>query len=146
MEEDKKPSILNRSKILKVDVAKIKVKDRLRKDLGDLRELKESLKTYGQMNPILVDEEYVLIAGERRYEALKSLGVKEIEVRIVSDLEEYDRLSLEIQENFARKDFTTGERSEALGQKRLLEIKKRSLFRYYWEKIKRFLGFAKRKL
>ena len=38
-----------------VNISEIKVKKRVRKDLGDLDALKESLRRYGLLNPITID-------------------------------------------------------------------------------------------
>ena len=57
-----------------VKIDDIKIKKRVRRDLGDLEALKESLRLYGLLNPITLNSKYELIAGERRLEAAKSLG------------------------------------------------------------------------
>ena len=55
-----------------VNISEIKVKKRVRKDLGDINSLKDSLKRYGLLNPITIDSKNRLIAGERRLEAAKA--------------------------------------------------------------------------
>ena len=57
-----------------VNIDDIKIKKRVRKDLGDLDALKNSLRTYGLLNPITITRDYELIAGERRLQAAKALG------------------------------------------------------------------------
>ena len=55
--------------------------DRARKDYGDLSGLKDSLTRMGSIHPIVLsktDLGYVLIAGGRRYRAMKELGVIEL--------------------------------------------------------------------
>ena len=54
-----------------VNIDDIKIKKRVRKDLGDLDALKNSLRTYGLLNPITITRDYELIAGERRLQAAK---------------------------------------------------------------------------
>ena len=54
------------------------VKKRIRRHLGDIEALMESLKKYGQLSPIIIDRGYELIAGFRRLEAAKRLGWKVI--------------------------------------------------------------------
>lgn len=54
---------------------------RARKDYGDLKGLMESLKTLGSIHPIVLSQTeagYILIAGGRRYRAMKELGVIEL--------------------------------------------------------------------
>ena len=57
-----------------VPIAQIKIKRRVRKDLGNLDDLKDSLRTYGLLNPITINSKYELIAGERRLTAAKEIG------------------------------------------------------------------------
>lgn len=68
---------------MKIRVSDIKVKNRIRKDLGDLRPLKESIQKLGLLHPILIDLDNTLISGERRLESVKSLGWEYVDVRIV---------------------------------------------------------------
>ena len=84
----------------------IKIKNRFRKDFGDLEPLKQSIKNIGLLHPPVVNEDNILIAGERRLKALKELGYKDIKVNQINLKEiirgEYD-------ENAVRKDFTKTE-------------------------------------
>ena len=41
-----------------VNIESIKIKNRVRKDLGDLAALKDSLSRYGLMNPITINKDY----------------------------------------------------------------------------------------
>jgi ParB/RepB/Spo0J family partition protein len=59
------------------------------------------------MHPIVVRDDNQLIAGERRLEACKMLGWKEIPVTILNIKE---IIAGELYENLARKDFTMSER------------------------------------
>lgn len=68
---------------MKIRVSDIKVKNRIRKDLGDLQPLKESIQKLGLLHPILIDLENTLISGERRLESVKILGWEYVDVRIV---------------------------------------------------------------
>lgn len=64
-------------------ISEIKVKNRFRKDLGDLTSLKESIASVGLLQPIVIDEEGNLIAGERRLRAFIELGKTEIDVKTI---------------------------------------------------------------
>lgn len=68
---------------MKIRVSDIKVKNRIRKDLGDLHSLKESIQKLGLLHPILIDLDNTLISGERRLQSIKILGWEYVEVRIV---------------------------------------------------------------
>ncbi len=87
----------------------IKVGDRYRKDVGDLAGLAKSIADVGLLNPIVLTSEYVLVAGLRRMEAVKTLGWKTVPVRVL-DLDEL-LLRAEHDENVVRKDFTITERA-----------------------------------
>lgn len=94
-----------------IDIEKIKVKDRIRKDFGDLRELADDIKKNGLINPpVITPDTYELITGERRLRAMKLLGYKQIEVRSMGVTDAEHQLNLEISENEERKDFSKAER------------------------------------
>ena len=82
-----------------VNISEIKVKKRVRKDLGDLDALKESLRRYGLLNPITIDNKNRLIAGERRLEAAKLLGWTNINAVVVNNISAITKLELELEEN-----------------------------------------------
>ena len=67
-----------------VEIDKVVVNDRIRKDFGNIEELAQDIKENGLINPPVVTLEFELIAGERRYRAMKSLGWQQIEVRVMS--------------------------------------------------------------
>ena len=92
-----------------VNISEIKVRKRVRKDLGDLDALKESLRRYGLLNPITIDNKNRLIAGERRLEAAKLLGWTNINAVVVNNISAITKLELELEENNQRKEFTDAE-------------------------------------
>ena len=92
-----------------LDIAKIKVGDRIREDFGNIDKLAENIKEHGLINPIAVTPQYELIAGERRLRALKKLGYKQVEVNVIAVEDAEQQLRLEISENTARKNFTPEE-------------------------------------
>ena len=93
-----------------IDINKIQVKDRIRKNFGDIEELANDIKENGLINPPVVTPEYELIAGERRLKALRMLEYKQIEVRVMAVNDAEHQLNLEISENEVRKDFSKLER------------------------------------
>lgn len=93
-----------------IDIEKVIIKDRIRKDYGDIEELAQDIKENGLINPPVVTPDYVLIAGERRLRALKALGKKDIEVRVMTVDTAEQALNMEISENECRKDFSKTER------------------------------------
>lgn len=116
-----------------VNIADIKVKKRVRKDLGDLEPLKDSLKNFGLLNPITINAKYELIAGERRLECAKLLGWQHIEANIVSISDKISLLEMELEENTVRKPFDEIELLE--GYAALEKLKHPSLARRFIDKI-----------
>lgn len=92
-----------------IAIKDIKIKKRVRRDLGDLENLKDSLRTYGLLNPITLNSRYELIAGERRLTAAMQLGWTNIQANIIDNLTEVEQLEMEIEENNQRKEFTDQE-------------------------------------
>jgi len=96
-----------------MDIDKIRVRKRVRKNLGDLTSLMESMKRYGLLSPIVINSRHELIAGQRRLVAATRLGWRNIMVRVVDDIDVVDELEIEIDENTQRKNFSTDELAEA---------------------------------
>lgn len=94
---------------MKLNIDEIRVKKRIRTDIGDLDELCRSMQKYGLLNPVTVNKKKILLAGYRRLQAARLLGWHEIECNVVDASSSLDRLEIEAQENTARKDFTTAE-------------------------------------
>jgi ParB family chromosome partitioning protein len=67
----------------KLAINKIKVRDRFRKNLGDIDSLAASIDEVGLLHPIVVRPDGGLIAGERRLAACKKLGWKSVPVTLV---------------------------------------------------------------
>ncbi|MCX7786943.1 MAG: ParB N-terminal domain-containing protein [Spirochaetes bacterium] len=118
---------------MQVRIEEIKVRKRLRKSLGDLSSLMDSMRKYGLLQPIVVDPEYTLIAGYRRLMAAKQLGWKTIPVVVVNRTEDIDQLEMEIEENIQRKDFTLDELS--MGSDRLEKLRNPGFFYRIWLKL-----------
>lgn len=105
-----------------IDINKIKVSDRIRKDFGGIEDLAQDIDQNGLINPILVTPDYQLIAGERRLKAHLFLKKEQVEVRIMEISDYEHQLRLEISENEHRKEFTFSERLE--WAKRLEEVER----------------------
>jgi DNA modification methylase len=84
--------------------------ERAREVMGDLEEMRNSMKESGLISPLSVkdlnDGNYLLLAGERRFTVLLSEGNTEIPARIYNrDLSPIEIKIIEKSENFYRKDF-----------------------------------------
>jgi len=90
-------------------ISDINIKARIRKDMGDLQELADSIEKLGLLHPVVVGIDGDLICGERRVEAYKLLALTDIAVTIV-DME--NNQDGEIAENTDRKDFAITEKVE----------------------------------
>lgn len=106
-----------------IDINLIKSnEDQPRKSFDDekILELAESIKSNGIIQPLVlkkVDDEYIIVAGERRWRAAKSIGLKEVPA-IVMNLTEKQILEISLIENIQREDLNSIE--EALAYKRLI--------------------------
>jgi ParB family chromosome partitioning protein len=116
-----------RRKFLQLPIEDIKIKKRIRKDLGDLTSLIDSLRKHGLMNPVVINKNNELIAGHRRIESAKVLGWKSIDVLVLDKISELEKLELEIEENVVRKDFSDDELEDAGA--RLAALKNPGIFK-----------------
>lgn len=107
-----------------IDINKVSVGKRIRKDYGDIASLADDIQDRGLINPPVVTPDYELIAGERRLEAMKKLDYKQIEVRIMSVEDQEHQLKIEISENEERKEFTYSEKMDYAKQLERIEAKK----------------------
>ena len=121
---------------MQIPVADIIVKKRIRREMGDIESLAESLKRYGQISPIVVSAKNVLIAGGRRLEAAKYLGWRSINAIVSDSAGELERLELEVEENIQRRDFNMEEVAEAT--KKIYRLKNPGFFRRLLNALVRF--------
>jgi len=89
-----------------------------RKALGDLRELTESIREKGVLEPLLVrfvprEDCYYIISGERRYHASRAAGLREVPC-IEKMADDAETLEIALVENIQRKDLTPFEEADGL--------------------------------
>lgn len=90
-------------------------------DKSGLKELSESIKQHGVIQPLIVkkrDDYYEIVAGERRWRASKMAGLKKVPV-IVKDYSENEIVEIALIENIQRENLNAIE--EALAYQRLME-------------------------
>jgi ParB family chromosome partitioning protein len=122
---------------MQVPIKNIIVKKRIRQDMGDIPGLAESLKQYGQINPIMISKKNVLVSGGRRLEAAKYLGWKTVNAVVVDITGKLAHLEYEIEENIQRRDFSNEEVIQA--SQELNNLKNPGFFRKLWNVITGFL-------
>jgi len=104
-------------------------------DKAELDELSQSIKEKGIIQPIVVrkvGKKYEVVAGHRRFEASKSLGLKELPT-VVRELDDQEAFLLALIENIQRKDLNPIE--EAYAFKRLSEE-----FNLTYDEVAQFVG------
>ena len=82
---------------------------------NDLKELSDSIKSQGIIQPLLVRNDgngYELVAGERRLRAARAAGLKKVPV-VVKKVSDAELLEMSIVENIQREDFNPIEEAEA---------------------------------
>ncbi|MGH9446933.1 MAG: ParB/RepB/Spo0J family partition protein, partial [Terriglobia bacterium] len=92
--------------------------DQPRKDMGDLKELAESVRDKGVLEPLLVrslppSEKYLIISGERRYQAACLAGLQELPC-IEKEVNDSETLEIALIENLQRKDLSPLEEADGL--------------------------------
>jgi ParB family chromosome partitioning protein len=122
---------------MQVPIEDIKVKKRIRKDLGNIEALADSMQRFGLLNPISITRKNVLIAGGRRLEAARKLGWRTINAVVVEIPSRISRLEFEVEENLQRQDFSPEELRAVT--KELNRIKHPGLFRKIWNGLVRLV-------
>lgn len=112
------------SGILEVDINKVepdKNQPRQNFDEDELESLADSIKQYGVIDPLLVQDKgdyYEIVGGERRWRASKKAGLKKVPV-IVREFTDQEKVLISLIENTQRTDLNPIE--EATTYKRLME-------------------------
>ena len=90
--------------VIDMNVSKIKTRFRLRTpDEEKIKELADSIKLTGLINPITIDQNNYLIAGFHRWSAYKQLGYEYIPA-IIKDVSNFQSELMEIDENLKRNE------------------------------------------
>jgi len=135
---------------MKVLISEVKIRKRVREDLGDLEPLMGSMDHNGQLNPITISRTNELIAGHRRLLAAEKLEWLYIDANVVDLKSDLEKLELELEENVHRKDFSPNELLE--GYRRLEKLKRPTIaarvggfFKGVWSKIVAVLPFQRQR-
>ena len=128
----------NINKLLVSDLLSNKFQPRKIFDESNLKDLTNSIKERGIIQPIIVrkstdqNSKYEIIAGERRWLAAQKAGLHEVPV-VITDVDDLKSLEFAIIENVQRHDLNVIE--EARGYHRLIKE-----FSYDQEKVAKFIG------
>lgn len=128
-EEQQSSAAASEDKLSPKDIMKVKItkvepnREQPRKQFDEdaLLELADSIKQFGILQPLLVqqkDDYYEIIAGERRWRAAKLAGIREVPV-IVKQFSEQETVEISLIENIQRENLNPIE--EAIAYKRLME-------------------------
>ena len=104
-------------------------------DNEKIAELAESIKHHGIIQPLILmkeNDDYVIIAGERRWRAAKMVGLKEVPA-IIMDVTDKEVLEISLIENIQRQDLNPIE--EALAYKKLIDN-----FKFTQEELSKRIG------
>lgn len=101
---------------IELDPAQIIIKrdERQRRELKDLDSLAASIKRVGQIQPIVIDRDNFLIAGERRLTAIKQLGDRNVRCVYMDQLSEFELQLIEYEENIIRADLPWQDQCRAI--------------------------------
>ncbi len=116
---------INGERVVDIDIKLIDVnpnQPRKNFDPTALKELSDSIKVHGVIQPIIVNkngDRYIIVAGERRFRASKMAGLKVIPA-IVKDYNEQQIKEISLLENIQREDLNPVEVANAMRE--LLEI------------------------
>jgi len=121
--EEAEGNVEESSKML-ISINKIKSDEEQPRKLFDsekIAELAESIKTHGIIQPLILrrymEDQYIIVAGERRWRAAKMAGLKEVPV-VIMELTDRDILEVSLIENIQRQDLNPIE--EAIAYRKLL--------------------------
>ena len=108
-------------RVQKIQVTEIKPdpnQPRREFDDASIKELAQSIKRYGILQPLVVTERedsYFIVAGERRFRAAKVAGLQTVPV-LVRSLEEIERLEVSLIENVQRVDLNPVEQAVSIAR------------------------------
>jgi ParB family transcriptional regulator, chromosome partitioning protein len=78
--------------------------ERQRSDLEDVDVLADSIRRLGLIHPLVVTRELVLVSGERRLTAVKSLGWSHVTIQFQDECDAYLLHAIELEENVKRRE------------------------------------------
>ena len=90
------PWIVN---IQRIDTLKLNARNARTHSAKQIRQIAQSIKAFGFLVPILIDEDRTILAGHGRYAAAKSLGITDVPVIEVNGLSAAKKRALALADN-----------------------------------------------
>lgn len=97
--------LLMAQQIVEMSISELKITNPYSRTDTDVTELEKSIEQAGLINPIVINEEKIVLAGARRLQAYKNLGFDTIPV-LINNRGPLEQELLSIDENLVRKDLT----------------------------------------
>ncbi len=114
-----RPSLTSQGEntVMQVELSRLFIgKTNVRKNPGDVRDLAESIREKGVLEPVLtrpVGSKYELVIGSRRFAAAKEAGLKRIPA-VVREMGDEEAIVVSLMENIQRRDIEPEEEYDAL--------------------------------
>lgn len=103
-------------KVQQIEIAQIKVNPNRFREAEDVDGLANSLLQFGQLQPIIIDNEYNLLDGLRRLSAARANMWTHISGSFKDDVDEVLAREIELETNIQRAQFTWLERAKAISE------------------------------
>lgn len=89
-----------------IDKIYVEREERQRRDLGDLKPLAESIRQVGLINPLVIERDGKLRAGERRLNAIKMIGWTHVSIQFTDEIDRPQLQLIELEENIRREQLS----------------------------------------
>jgi ParB/RepB/Spo0J family partition protein len=89
----------------------------VREEIGDIQSLADSIRDDGLLHPLTVrpyGDQYEIVAGRRRYEACKLIGMKVIPCNVAEEMDDRRAVLTSLKENMRRGDLTAAEKKRGI--------------------------------
>jgi ParB/RepB/Spo0J family partition protein len=90
--------------------------ERQRKELTGIKDLADSIRRLGLIHPLVIDRNFKLCAGERRFAAVKMLGHTHVMCQFLDELNPAHQRIVELEENVKRVNLTWQEIAAAVAE------------------------------
>jgi len=103
-----------------IELDKITIENEYLRTKTDIDALMKSIETVGLIAPLVVNKDYKLLAGGRRYSALKELGRTKVPVTVIDKKDELTQELISIDENLVRKALSKLELEKSMARGKVI--------------------------